>query len=135
MNTHQRLETFRGFSKETGDWLYGDLIQRNCTTDGGSPLSISVNGQHPIEVAEESVGRMIKTVSSFEDLYEGDIVEVVAKSQAGPVEVIRGFIYFDKNDLEYVVENLDESSDWPLLSWSVVDRFKIVGKLHEEERF
>lgn len=73
---------FRGKSKKTGEWLYGDLIRN---TEGAFAVVPPFDGYEPqngwlYEVEKETIGQLLCTIyhddRTSSDVYIGDVVSI-----------------------------------------------------------
>ena len=149
-----RTIRFRGKSKKTGEWLYGDLV-RNVEGVFAivPPFEISMNNYYGnYEVDKETIGQSIGLYDENErEIYEGDIVDWVffyMDCNGGAVEcdtIVTGIIEWHQggfilkvinNDFDdagqYSIPDLntDTTSD-VVVKGNIYDNKELLNKEHE----
>ena len=150
----KRIVKFRGKSKKTGKWLYGDLVRN---VEGAfaivPPFEISMNNYcGNYEVDKETIGQSIGLYDENErEIYEGDIVDWVffyMDCNGGAVEcdtIVTGIIEWHQggfilkvinNDFDdagqYSIPDLntDTTSD-VVVKGNIYDNKELLNKEHE----
>ena len=115
---------FRGKSKKTGEWLYGDLV-RNVEGVFAivPPFEISMNNYcENYEVDKETIGQLIakirKSNGDIGEIYSQDIVKLTAYDGEIPHVIVddRGFVeskFLEFRTLIHFVDDFD-------VEWEVV---------------
>ena len=126
-----RIIKFRGKKKQTGEWLYGDLMNDNI---GGSyiyPIDAE-NLYKENAVIPDSVGQFtgLKTKATplnpeQKDIYEGDILRV---PQTEFHIEYNGKVVFERG--RFLVESIFSGSKWNLEN-AISDGAEIIGNVHD----
>ena len=115
---------FRGKSKRTGEWLYGDLV-RNVAGDFAivPPFEMTMNNYcGNYEVDKETIGQLVSKIRKFNgdtcEVYSQDIVKLTAYD--GEIQYVivdnRGFVeskFLEFRTLIHFVDDYD-------VEWEVV---------------
>ena len=131
---------FRGKSKKTGEWLYGDLV-RNVEGEFAivPPFEISMNNYcENYEVDKETIGQLIakirKSNGDTYEVYSQDIVKLTAYD--GKIQYVivddRGFVeskFLEFRTLIHFVDDFDV--EWEVIG-NIYDNKEILSK--EQER-
>ena len=130
---------FRGKSKKTGEWLYGDLV-RNVEGEFAivPPFEISMNNYcENYEVDKETIGQLIAKIRKSNgdtcEVYSQDIVKLTAYD--GKIQYVivddRGFVeskFLEFRTLIHFVDDFDV--EWEVIG-NIYDKKEIFSKEHE----
>ena len=130
---------FRGKSKKTGEWLYGDLV-RNVEGEFAivPPFEISMNNYcENYEVDKETIGQLIAKIRKSNgdtcEVYSQDIVKLTAYD--GKIQYVivddRGFVeskFLEFRTLIHFVDDFDV--EWEVIG-NIYDNKEILSKEHE----
>jgi uncharacterized phage protein (TIGR01671 family) len=118
-----RTIKFKGISIQTGEWLYGDLVQDK--ERNRSAIIPQKNGYHiyyEYEVIPETVGQYIGfSDKKGVDIYEGDIVKSNFKDRIFTIVwYVKGF-----------------KMEWKMIKGEYVDIYsgeiEVIGNIHEKQ--
>ena len=115
---------FRGKSKKTGGWLYGDLV-RNVEGEFAivPPFEISMNNYcENYEVDKETIGQLVSKIRKFNgdicEVYSQDIVKLTAYD--GEIQYVivdnRGFVESKFLEFRTIIHFVDDFD----VEWEVV---------------
>nr|DAS34842.1 MAG TPA: YopX protein [Caudoviricetes sp.] len=107
-----RTYKFRGKSKKTGEWLYGDLIHNRgivlvCPVGYTNPLTT----WEDFVVEPETVGQMIQHYTNGHEVYEDDIVKIVNEDGDEIISKVglRGLVEYPYDGYDYYyIETLED---------------------------
>ena len=130
---------FRGKSKKTGEWLYGDLV-RNVEGEFAivPPFEISMNNYcENYEVDKETIGQLIakmrKSNGDTCEVYSQDIVKLTAYD--GKIQYVivddRGFVeskFLEFRTLIHFVDDFDV--EWEVVG-NIYDNKELLSKEYE----
>ena len=130
---------FRGKSKKTGDWLYGDLV-RNVEGEFAivPPFEISMNNYcENYEVDKETIGQLIAKIRKSNgdtcEVYSQDIVKLTAYD--GKIQYVivddRGFVeskFLEFRTLIHFVDDFDV--EWEVVG-NIYDNKELLSKEYE----
>ena len=130
---------FRGKSKKTGEWLYGDLV-RNVEGEFAivPPFEISMNNYcENYEVDKETIGQLIAKIRKSNgdtcEVYSQDIVKLTAYD--GKIQYVivddRGFVeskFLEFRTLIHFVDDFDV--EWEVIG-NIYDNKEILSKEYE----
>lgn len=130
---------FRGKSKKTGEWLYGDLV-RNVEGEFAivPPFEISMNNYcENYEVDKETIGQLIAKIRKSNgdtcEVYSQDIVKLTAYD--GEIQHVivddKGFVeskFLEFRTLIHFVDDFDV--EWEVIG-NIYDNKEILSKEHE----
>ena len=124
-----RTIKFRGKDIETGEWIYGDIIQRLGFYPAILTIYPTVEGK--VEYAEIAVNR--ETIGQFtslydknkKEIYEGDIIKVSGTLERIEVRFVRGVFAFLWNG------NIDDEApiNAPTHEWA-----EVIGNIHDNPK-
>ena len=124
-----RTIKFRGEDIETGEWIYGDIIQRMGFYPAILTVYPTVEGK--VGYAEMAVNR--ETIGQFtslydknkKEIYEGDIIKVSSTLERIEVRFVRGVFAFLWNG------NIDDEApiNAPTLKWA-----EVIGNIHDNPK-
>ena len=130
---------FRGKSKRTGEWLYGDLVRNvEGTFAIVPPFEISMNNYcENYEVDKETIGQLIAKIRKSNgdtcEVYSQDIVKLTAYD--GKIQYVivddRGFVeskFLEFRTLIHFVDDFDV--EWEVVG-NIYDNKEILSKEHE----
>ena len=130
---------FRGKSKKTGEWLYGDLV-RNVEGEFAivPPFEISMNNYcENYEVDKETIGQLIAKIrkpnGDISEVYSQDIVKLTAYD--GEIQHViiddKGIVeskFLEFRTLIHFVDDFDV--EWEVIG-NIYDNKEILSKEHE----
>ena len=130
---------FRGKSKRTGEWLYGDLV-RNVEGEFAivPPFEISMNNYcENYEVDKETIGQLIAKIRKSNgdtcEVYSQDIVKLTAYD--GKIQYVivddRGFVeskFLEFRTLIHFVDDFDV--EWEVVG-NIYDNKELLSKEYE----
>ena len=129
---------FRGKSKGTGEWLYGDL-EYNRKKDIARIHSYDNEGEYigQQEVDKETIGQLITEIrkpnGNIVEIYSQDIVKLTAYD--GEIQYVivdnRGFVeskFLEFRTLIYLVDDFDV--EWEVVG-NIYDNKELLRKEHE----
>lgn len=130
---------FRGKSKKTGEWLYGDLV-RNVEGEFAivPPFEISMNNYcENYEVDKETIGQLIAKIRKSNgdtcEVYSQDIVKLTAYD--GKIQYVivddRGFVeskFLEFRTLIHFVDDFDV--EWEVVG-NIYDNKELLSKEYE----
>ena len=124
-----RTIKFRGKDIETGEWIYGDIIQRMGFYPAILTVYPTVEGK--VGYAEMAVNR--ETIGQFtslydknkKEIYEGDIIKVSSTLERIEVRFVRGVFAFLWNG------NIDDEApiNAPTHEWA-----EVIGNIHDNPK-
>lgn len=120
---------FRGLSTVSGEWIYGDLIQR--TTDFIFPAGVYTTKiyEYLVEIRPETKGQY----TGFKDrngteIYEGDILEVASKDLK--FQVVYEEPSFNRKWIDDISKRYREHLTEPL-AWNTYIICEVIGNIYE----
>ena len=130
---------FRGKSKRTGEWLYGDLVRNvEGTFAIVPPFEISMNNYcENYEVDKETIGQLIAKIRKSNgdtcEVYSQDIVKLTAYD--GKIQYVivddRGFVeskFLEFRTLIHFVDDFDV--EWEVVG-NIYDNKELLSKEYE----
>jgi len=126
---------FRGKDKETGEWIYGDLIH-DCAVYLGQKrevYSVFVYGEGAIEIDPDTVGQYIDHKdNNGEDIFEGDILDRLPVSDVGPItKPLRGVVVWSNEDSSYFVKDKNGAT---ALSIYGAKESEVIGNIYDNPK-
>lgn len=120
-----RTYKFRGKSKKTGEWLYGDLIHNRgivlvCPVGDTNPLTT----WEDFVVEPETVGQMIQHYTNWHEVYVDDIVKIVNEDGDEIISKVglRGLVEYPYDGYDYYyIETLEDMGFECLVVGNVFD--------------
>ena len=115
---------FRGKSKNTGEWVFGNLFDKD--TKGRTHIGTTV--RMCFDIDPETVGQFTgMTDKNGTKIFEGDIVRHI-ETTCHVVEVVNSEVYFDTEMLEFGLRHSNE-----LFHCKVNNEFEIIGNIHDNK--
>ena len=130
---------FRGKSKKTGEWLYGDLV-RNVEGEFAivPPFEISMNNYcENYEVDKETIGQLVSKIRKSNgdtcEVYSQDIVKLTAYDGETQYVIVsdKGFVesrFLEYRTLIHFVDDFDV--EWEVVG-NIYDNKELLSKEHE----
>ena len=124
-----RTIKFRGKDIETGEWIYGDLIQRLGFYPSILTIYTTVEGKvgyAEIAVNRETIGQFTSLYDkNKKEIYEGDIIKVSGTLERIEVRFVRGVFAFLWNG------NIDDEApiNAPTHEWA-----EVIGNIHDNPK-
>ena len=118
----KREISFRGKSKSTGEWVFGNLFDKD--TKGRTHIGTTV--RMCFDIDPETVGQFTgMTDKNGTKIFEGDIVNHTRRTSNG-IESTNAEVYFDTEMLEFGLKELNE-----LFHVQFYDEFEVIGSIHD----
>ena len=115
---------FRGKSKNTGEWVFGNLFDKD--TKGRTHIGTTV--RMCFDIDPETVGQFTgMTDKNGTKIFEGDIVRHI-DTTCHVVEVVNSEVYFDTEMLEFGLRYSNE-----LFHCKVNNEFEIIGNINDNK--
>ena len=115
---------FRGKSKSTGEWVFGNLFDKD--TKGRTHIGTTV--RMCFDIDPETVGQFTgMTDKNGTKIFEGDIVRHI-DTTCHVVEVVNSEVYFDTEKLEFGIRYSNE-----LFHCKFNNEFEVIGNIHENK--
>ena len=124
-----RTIKFRGKDIETGEWIYGDIIQRMGFYTAILTIYPTVEckvGYAEIAVNRETIGQFTSLYDkNKKEIYEGDIIKVSGTLERIEVRFVRGVFAFLWNG------NIDDEApiNAPTHEWA-----EVIGNIHDNPK-
>ena len=124
-----RTIKFRGKDIETGEWIYGDIIQRLGFYPAILTIYPTVEGKveyEEIAVNRETIGQFTSLYDkNKKEIYEGDIIKVSGILERIEVRFVRGVFAFLWNG------NIDDEApiNAPTHEWA-----EVIGNIHDNPK-
>ena len=124
-----RTIKFRGKDIDTGEWIYGDIIQRMGFYPAILTIYPTVEGKvgyAEIAVNRETIGQFTSLYDkNKKEIYEGDIIKVSSTLERIEVRFVRGVFAFLWNG------NIDDEApiNAPTHEWA-----EVIGNIHDNPK-
>ncbi len=120
----KREISFRGKSKSTGEWVFGNLFDK----DNIGRTHIGTTVRMCFDIDPETVGQYTgMTDKNGTKIFEGDIVRHIDTTRH-VVEVVNSEVYFDTEMLEFGVRYSNE-----LFHCKFNNEFEVIGNIHDNK--
>ena len=120
----KREISFRGKSKRTGEWVFGNLFDKD--TKGRTHIGTTV--RRCFDIDPETVGQFTgMTDKNGTKIFEGDIVRHIDTTRH-VVEVVNSEVYFDTEMLEFGVRYSNE-----LFHCKFNNEFEVIGNIYDNK--
>lgn len=115
---------FRGKSKRTGEWFFGNLFDED--TKGRTHIGTTV--RMCFDIDPETVGQYTgMTDKNGTKIFEGDIVRHI-DTMCHVVEVVNSEVYFDTEMLEFGFRHSNE-----LFHCNFNNEFEVIGNIYDNK--
>ena len=115
---------FRGKSKRTGEWVFGNLFDKD--TKGRTHIGTTV--RRCFDIDPETVGQFTgMTDKNGTKIFEGDIVRHI-DTTCHVVEVVNSEVYFDTEMLEFGFRYSNE-----LFHCQFNNEFEVIGNIYDNK--
>lgn len=115
---------FRGKSKSTGEWVFGNLFDKD--TKGRTHIGTTV--RMCFDIDPETVGQFTgMTDKNGTKIFEGDIVRHI-DAYCHVVEVVNSEVYFDTEMLEFGFRYSNE-----LFHCKFNNEFEVIGNIYDNK--
>ena len=120
----KREISFRGKSKRTGEWVFGNLFDKD--TKGRTHIGTTV--RRCFDIDPETVGQFTgMTDKNGTKIFEGDIVRHI-DTTCHVVEVVNSEVYFDTEMLEFGFRYSNE-----LFHCQFNNEFEVIGNIYDNK--
>ena len=120
----KREISFRGKSKSTGEWVFGNLFDKD--TKGRTHIGTTV--RRCFDIDPETVGQFTgMTDKNGTKIFEGDIVRHI-DTTCHVVEVVNSEVYFDTEMLEFGFRYSNE-----LFHCQFNNEFEVIGNIYDNK--
>ncbi len=115
---------FKGKSKSTGEWVFGNLFDK----DNIGRTHIGTTVRRCFDIDPETVGQFTgMTDKNGTKIFEGDIVRHI-DTMCHVVEVVNSEVYFDTEMLEFGFRYSNE-----LFHCQFNNEFEVIGNIHDNK--
>ena len=115
---------FRGKSKTTGEWFYGNLF----VEDAKGRTHVGITTKACFNIDHETVGQFTgMTDKNGTKIFEGDIVRHI-DTMCHVVEVVNSEVYFDTEMLEFGFRYSNE-----LFHCQFNNEFEVIGNIYDNK--